>query len=156
MKTPLTYRPYVPRVVKPQPLIVSGDWRLKFYGIEEEPALGFSKEMRAAVTDLIAAHLPQMEASAHHNTGFVLLHRDHEDVWLLINWWTFSSIISELLFHAELGNETAFEPVTARSVACIWEMVPMMYERDAWVRTVLPLDGSIEAYLSQYLPEGRY
>ena len=156
MKTPLAYRPYVPRAVRPEKPIMLGDWRFKLYGIEEEPARGFSPAMRAAVETLIAAHLPRLEASAHHNVGFVLLHRDHEDVWLLINWWTHSSVISELLFRADLADETAFTEIHQGNVACVWEMVPMMFERDAWVRSVMPLDGSIHAYLDQYLAPGHY
>ena len=156
MKTQFAYRPYVPRLVRPEPQIVIGAWRFKFYGIEEEPARGFSPAMRAAVTDRIAADLPRLEETQHHGVGFVLLHRDSEDVWLLINWWTHSCIMSELLFHADLADETAFGAVQGRNVACVWEMVPMMFERDAWVRCVMPADGTIEAYLAATLPAGCY
>ena len=156
MKTDLAYRPYVPREVRPEPPIRIGDWQFKLYGMEEQPARGFSAGMLAAVRNVIAANLPRLEATSHHQVGFVLLHRDHEDVWLLVNWWTHSSIISELLFHADLDRETEFREVAERSVACIWEMVPMMFERDAWVRCVLPLEGSIDAYLRQQMTAGRY
>jgi hypothetical protein len=152
----LRYKPYVARDMRPEPPIEVGRWRFKLYGIEERPARGFSAAMLSAIRNLIERNLPRLEQSHHHDTGFVLLHRDHEDVWLLVNWWTHSSIISELLFHADLAAETDFREVSERSVACVWEMVPMMFERDAWVGHALSRDGSIEKYLGQYLPAGQY
>lgn len=155
MDTNLAYRPYAPRDMRPEPPMQIGDWRFKVYGIEETPR-GFSADMMAAVRRVIEANLPRLDRTHHHHAGFVLLHRDSEDVWLLVNWWTHSSIISELLFHADLANETDFHEVQERSVACVWEMVPMMFERDAWVRHALSSDGSVATYLDQSLAAGQY
>jgi hypothetical protein len=151
----LAYRPYQPRDMRVEPDLLLGSWRFKVYGIEEAPR-GFSADMMAAVRGVVEANLPRLEETHHHHAGFILLHRDSEDVWLLVNWWTYSSIISELLFHAELADETRFREPATRSVACIWEMVPMMFERDAWVNHALSRDGSVEKYMAQRMPEGRY
>lgn len=156
MNAPLAYRPYVARDMRPEQPMRFGRWHFKMYGIEEMPIRGFDSEMLAAVRRVIETNLPRLEKTQHHFAGFVLLHRDSEDVWLLVNWWTHSSIISELLFHADLADETSFREVNERSVACIWEMVPMMFERDAWVAHALALDGSVAKYLEQSMAEGCY
>ena len=40
-------------------------------------------------------------------------------------------------------------------IGCVWELPPILHERDAWVRHMLvPESPDIEAYLADTLPEG--
>ena len=40
-------------------------------------------------------------------------------------------------------------------IGCVWELPPLLHERDAWVRHMLTPDApDLDAYLADSLPEG--
>ncbi len=50
---------------------------------------------------------------------------------------------------------THFMVLDRRWIGCVWELAPLVHERDAWVRHMLaPDQPDLDAYLADYLPDG--
>ncbi|WP_062114322.1 hypothetical protein [Aureimonas sp. AU40] len=146
----VTQERYRPRRIRSLGRTIANETALKLYGIEVEgAALGPVSIERAKY--VLAAHAP-----GPGHVGFAILHRGEEAVWLLLHWWMAGGILAERLWRAPLGSAQAgFEPVDRPLMACVWELVPIAFERDAYVATVM--NGGTEAdYLSRELAEGWY
>ncbi|WP_019995989.1 hypothetical protein [Aureimonas ureilytica] len=145
---PDRYRPrYVSRLGLGHPAGAA----LKLYGIDVDgralPA-DLVKEMHAVLAD----HSP-----GEGRLGFAILHRGEEAVWLLLHWWIEGGILAERLWRRPLdGGETArFTSVDRPLMACVWELVPIAFERDAYVATLMN-GGTQGDYLARTLAEGWY
>jgi len=142
---------YRPRYVSVLGLGGPGGAALKLYGIDVEGRAldpNLLKEMHALLSD---------HSSGNGRSGFVILHRGEDAVWLLLHWWMDGGILTERLWRRPLAGEGAggFEPVDRPLMACVWELVPIAFERDAYVATVMN-GGSESDYLARTLAEGWY
>ncbi|MEQ1649189.1 MAG: hypothetical protein ABL898_11430 [Hyphomicrobiaceae bacterium] len=148
---------YMPRQMSSLGIWDIGGWRFKTYLIRANTRWPVSDAMIAAARMKIAAVRDSLEATAHFNTGFVVLHEGVEGIWLLTHWWTKGGICAELLWHATADHPATFEEVDQPLMACVWELVPIDFERRAWVDTVLkPGGGGLVAYLRTTMPDGTY
>lgn len=156
MTQELRYQPYARRHIRPERLIIVEEWQFKFYLIEPSSLPQIAHTQIRSIHSVISENLSELEKELHHRVGFVILHRDPEDTWLLINWWAHSSIICQLLFRSDPKPDLIFKKVEQPFVACIWEMVLLGFERDAWVNQALCEGGSVEAYMTRLLPAALY
>ena len=145
---PGRYRPRYVSVLGPGH---PGGAALKLYGIDVEgQALApyLVEEMHALLSE---------NSPGEGRAGFVILHRGEEAVWLLLHWWMDGGILAERLWRRPLAGEGAggFQPVDRPLMACVWELVPIAFERDAYVATLMS-GGSLGDYLSRTLAEGWY
>ncbi|MFD2238858.1 hypothetical protein [Aureimonas populi] len=113
-----------------------------------------SEALDPAVLDAAAARVAA-EPPPAGSLGFVILHRGEEAVWLLLHWWLPGGMLAERLWSASLGEPGAFQPVDRPSMACVWELVPIAFERDAYVRTMMN-GGRDRDYLACVMPDGSY
>ncbi|MFC7647027.1 hypothetical protein ACFQX6_45695 [Streptosporangium lutulentum] len=52
-------------------------------------------------------------------------------------------------------DPTNFVRLDRSLIGCVWELPPILHERDAWVRHMLaPGSPDLDAYLADSLPEG--
>jgi hypothetical protein len=86
--------------------------------------------------------------------GFVILHRCGQDFYFLIlNTWRGSNEIWETVFYKDGDAMTAFQLFprdgTHKPTFCVWELVPVWHEQQAWVRFLTsPRDAdAAEAWL---------
>ena len=128
-----------------------GGAALKLYGIDVE-GRALDPRLLEEMHALLREHSPGEERH-----GFVILHRGEEAVWLLLHWWMEGGILTERLWRRPLAGEAAraFEPVDRPLMACVWELVPIAFERDAYVATLMN-GGSERDYLARTLAEGWY
>ncbi len=94
---------------------------------------------------------------------FVVLHRGGDDgAYLNAYSWVWDNVL-------HFGGAAAGQPVLGCPdsdpahfvetrlpwIGCVWELPPILHERDAWVRRMLaPAAPDLDAYLADSLPEG--
>jgi hypothetical protein len=88
--------------------------------------------------------------------GFLVLHHGEEAMWLLVDWWV-EDILHQRLFYAPKDNVDSFQiGPPNHEMACVWELLVVSHERDAWVRHTMmdPANADFSAYLSDTLTIG--
>ncbi|SEQ50049.1 hypothetical protein SAMN05216548_10554 [Faunimonas pinastri] len=145
---------YAPRAIGTAAAWQLGGWRFKNYRLAADGKLDDFTAIEAAARRTAEAVLPELDATAHHGVGFAILHRGEEGIWLLLNWWLSGGICAGLLWRAPVDEPDrwerpdGFERVERPLLACVWELSPIAFERDAWVDTVMN-GGSVDDYLAR-------
>ena len=80
----------------------------------------------------------ESEALKVNGLGFVILHRCGGDFYFLIaNTWRNENELWETVWYKDGEKMAAFEPFTRPTghlpTYCVWEMVPLWHEQQAWV-----------------------
>jgi hypothetical protein len=120
------------RVTPLDPLHPSGAV-LKWYGIYPEDRL-----IPDEVTILARNHLTATSLEAR-GMGFVLLHRCGGDFYfLIVCTWRNSNELWETVFYKDGDAMAGFAPFPRDGVHkpafCVWELVPVWHEQQAWAR----------------------
>jgi hypothetical protein len=142
-----------------------GQWQIagfaiKAHAIQRDPA--FSPGLLAA--DVAQAAKQQTEAAldaargedGNYSLGFCIVHAGAEANWLLVHWWKGGGILCQKLFRAPLTAPCEFAPVASSLMACVWELVVINHERDAWVRHMLQPRPAPDGYLADEMPAGAF
>ncbi|MFC7342917.1 hypothetical protein [Saccharopolyspora griseoalba] len=110
---------------------------VKVYAISADGA-ATSAEVLDSACGTAASVLPGGGGS-----GFVVVHRGEEAVWLLVHWWE-DDILCQRLFRDGPGGE--FVPAEPQLFACVWELHVIDHERRSWALRVLGEDD-VDGYL---------
>ncbi len=137
-----------------------GGFKLKAYGInvDTNPA---SPLLPPDVVDGARTHAGQRLSAAdreggHYGLGYAILHAGVEANWLLIDWWAHGDIDCHLLSSTKGTAPGVFNPVSRPLMACVWELVAIAHERNAWVKHMLKSDPDPVGYLADRLANGLY
>jgi hypothetical protein len=68
-----------------------------------------------------------------------------------VDWWSQEAVLNHVLLMAPLAGERRFGSPPPHYMACVWELPLLMFERDAWVATVMGGDGTIAPDVGRYL-----
>jgi hypothetical protein len=133
--------PYRPRRVRFLELWRPDGWLVKLYDIAykgQAPRLATLEAAKRAAEKA----LPQ-RARTHDRYGvaIVIVHRGQDACWLLIDWWGQESVLHHRPLVAPLESDGPFEAPPPDVTVCVWELPLLMFERDAWVKTVLSDEG---------------
>lgn len=123
------------RVTPLDPLDLSGAV-VKWYGVYPEDRL-----IPEEVTRLARNRLTTTSLEAR-GMGFVLLHRcGGEFYFLIVCTWRNSNELWETVFYKDGDAMSDFVPFPRDGVHkpafCVWELVPVWYEQQAWVRFLI-------------------
>ncbi|WP_069773336.1 hypothetical protein [Streptomyces sp. LUP30] len=155
----------MPFVEKPltvlPPMELAGRW-IKRYHVTADPA-GIAPEVEQAAYAILPDLLPEPDGTPP--ATFVVLHRGGDDgAYLNAYSWVWDNVL-------HFGGAAAGQPVlgcpdhdpthfvtTDRPwIGCVWELPPILHERDAWVRHMLDRPASeapdLEAYLADSLTD---
>ncbi len=117
-------------------LVLSNAW-LKWYEISRPGVdlVELGTESRRFLRDEVRKGRLRLE----QRFGFVLLHHCTDVVFLLVLTWNNDYELWQTTFVRELGGDGGFERTTRevaghRPMLCVWELMPVSHERDAWVR----------------------
>jgi len=133
-------------------------WALKVYGIAKEApdqSLVLNPELIEAAHSFVEANLARMNDTPHYSVGFVILHHGSAAKSLLTHWWTNECVCLQYVAQSEFAGPPKFESARQELMACAYELVPIDFERRAWVSTVMS-GKPMEAYLAAWLPDGFY
>jgi hypothetical protein len=131
---------------------------VKRYHVTADPA-GIAPEVEEAAYAL----LPPPDPGGTPPASFVVLHRGADDgAYLNAYTWAWDNALHLAVAAAGqpvLGcpdrDPTNFVPVRTGFIGCVYELSPVVHERNAWVRHVFGTPTpNVAAYLSDSLPEG--
>ncbi|MEU8175658.1 hypothetical protein AB0C14_22505 [Microbispora hainanensis] len=143
----------------PPPIEVSG-YHVKRYHVTADPA-GIAPEVEKAAYAVLPELLPEPDGTPP--AAFVVLHRGGDDgAYLNTYAWAWDNVLHcgiAVAGQPVLGcpdrDPTHFVRLERPLIGCVWELPPILHERDAWVRHVLAPDRpDLAAYLADTLPEG--
>lgn len=108
----------------------------------------------ARAADVIGAESARLVNHSNHlGAGFAILHAGNEALWLLLCQWIEGGIVTHRLWSAPLATEAFFQLVVTDSMACVWELGVVDFERRAWMNTVMS-GKPLSEYLTLTLPHG--
>jgi len=127
-----TYRHINKRVTPDESLELSGA-QLKWYDVyaQDRPVPDEIKRLAHACLNSTPLEIPGL--------GFVILHRCGQDFYFLIACtWRNDNELWSTVFYKDGDAMSEFAPFPRESshkpAFCVWELVPVWYEQQAWVR----------------------
>ena len=148
--------PYRPRETRCLELWQPPGWRLKVYLIRHRGRDLPSAELLASARGAVQPHLDAPGDPGHHGVGFLILHLGRDANYAILNWWTGTNMLYQHLYRAPTDRPDAWAYLTPTGwLACVWELRVHVFERDAWIETVLanPNGPDLDAYLDRRLSE---
>lgn len=141
------------------PVEVAGR-HVKRYHVTADPS-GIAADVEAAAYATLPGLLPEHDGTP--GAAFTVLHRGGDDgAYLNVYTWAWDNALH---FSAAVAGQpvlgcpdrdpTHFVPLAPGLIGCVFELPPLLHERDAWVRHVLTPDSpDLPGYLADTLPEG--
>lgn len=153
--------PFAEKHIWSQPPVEVAGRHVKRYHVAPEHG-DVEPEVAKAALDFLPALLPVADGTPP--ATFIVVHRSAGDgAAYLIAWsWVWDNVLhlrSAAAAQPELGcpdlDKTHFMMLERRWIGCVWELVPLLHERDAWVRHMLvPDEPDLDAYLADSMPDG--
>ena len=144
----------------PSPIDVAGR-RVKRYHVTADPG-GIDPLIEKAAHAILPELLPEPDGTPP--ATFVVLHKGRDSgAYLNAYSWAWDNALffagaaaGQPVLGCPDEDPVNFVRLTGRPlIGCVWELPPLLYERDAWVRHVLaPERPDLEAYVADSLPEG--
>ncbi len=143
----------------PPPLEVGGR-QVKRYHVTRDPA-GIEPAVEKAAYAFLPSLLPEPDGTPPFT--FVVLHRGEDDgAYLNAYSWVWDNAVhfagaaaGQPVLDCPDSDPTQFVRLGKPWIGCVYELPPVLHERDAWVRHVLtPERPDLAAYLADSLPEG--
>jgi hypothetical protein len=147
--------PYEPRPIHCLDVWEHAGWRLKLYSIAcNRPTA------RAALVDAAQAaareRLPQPAVTPdRYGVGFLGVHDGRGVNFVFVDWWADENELHHHVYISPVDQPDRLEYRTSGSIACVWDLRVMAFERQAWIDTVLanPAGPDLDAYLARQLNE---
>ena len=144
------FDPYVMRPIKFIDQVNSEGWRIKIYGISAK-SLPLPQEVVSEGMKNVLSHLPQPALTEQrYGVGFLIIHQGTMRNWYLLDWWEKQDIIHHKLFSSPLDKPSSISTESDKSLfACVHELRVIIFESEAWIKTVLCRDKkpSFQNYL---------
>ncbi|MGO4447430.1 hypothetical protein AB4Y96_00770 [Phyllobacterium sp. TAF24] len=134
------------------------DWAIKVYGISAEASeqkLALDPQLVEAARVFVEVNLARMNDTPHYSVGFAILHHGSGAKSLLTQWWTNECVCMQYVAQTEYSGVPKFSSAKTDIMACAYELIPIDFERRAWVSTVMS-GRPMEDYLDSWLPDGLY
>jgi hypothetical protein len=151
---------FAEKTLSVRPPIEVGGRRVKRYHVTSGRA-GMEPEVERAAYAILPELLPEPDGTPP--ATFVVVHRGADSgAYLNVYSWMWDNALH---FVAAAGGQpflgcpdedpTHFVRMDGPLIGCVWELPPILHERDAWVRHMLAPDRpDLDAYLADSLPEG--
>lgn len=144
------------------PIEVAGRW-IKRYHVTADPA-GIAPEVARAAYAVLPELLPAPDGTPP--AAFTVLHRGGDDgAYLNAYSWVWDNVLhfrgaaaGQPVLGCPDDDPTHFVPTDRPWIGCVWELPPILHERDAWVRHMLvpraPEVPDLGAYLADSATRG--
>lgn len=141
------------------PVEVAGR-RVKRYHVSADPA-GIAPEVEKAAYTMLPELLPEPDGTPP--ATFVVLHRGGDDgAYINAYSWVWDNVLhfrgaaaGQPVIGCPDSDPTRFVILDLPWIGCVWELPPVLHERDAWVRHMLAPDApDLDGYLADSLTDG--
>ncbi|MCX4855577.1 hypothetical protein OG426_44790 [Streptomyces canus] len=143
----------------PPPIEVAGR-HIKRYHVTADPA-GIAPDVEKAAYEMLPELLPEPDGTPP--AAFAVLHRGADTgAYLNVYSWVWDNVLhfrcaaaGQPALRCPDVDPTHFVTPDLPWIGCVFELPPILHERDAWVRHLLaPEVPDLAAYLADSLPEG--
>ncbi|MFI6333897.1 hypothetical protein [Streptomyces sp. NPDC050535] len=143
----------------PPPIELAGR-HIKRYHVTTDPA-GIAPDVEKAAYAMLPHLLPEPDDTPP--ATFVVLHRGGDDgAYLNAYSWVWDNVLhfrgasaGQPVLGCPDRDPAHFVTLERPWIGCVWELPPILHERDAWVRHMLAPDTpDLDAYVHDSLPEG--
>ncbi|MGW5363191.1 hypothetical protein [Actinopolymorpha pittospori] len=160
--------PFAEKLLRvPPPIEVAGR-RVKRYHVSADPA-GIAPEIERAAYAILPELLPEPDGTPL--ATFVVLHKGGDTgAYLNVYSWMWDNALhfegaaaGQPVLGCPDTDPTHFVRLRGSLIGCVWELPPILHERDAWVRHLLapesgdpnrPDGPDLDAYIADTLPDG--
>jgi hypothetical protein len=125
-------------------------WRLKRYSLnvtDAPVALGFL----TSALEIASAALPLPPVTDdRYGVGILIAHQGHEGRYVLVQWWSYGSILCQNIFMSPPSGDAPFRPMgefDEAATLCVWELAIVGQERQAWITHMMQPAANYDAYL---------
>ncbi|KUM85656.1 hypothetical protein OIE43_07795 [Streptomyces pseudovenezuelae] len=141
------------------PIEVAGR-HVKRYHVTADPA-GIAPDVEKAAYEILPELLPEPDGTPP--ATFVVLHRGNDDgAYLNAYSWVWDNVLhfcgasaGQPVLGCPDDDPTRFVRPELPWIGCVFELPPILHERNAWVRHLLtPEVPDLAAYLADSLPDG--
>lgn len=157
--------PYQTRPIRFIQLIEFNGWRVKVYGISahnEFPAPAIIKAAEELAQEQLPmpavwSAAPDSEPTVsedRYGVAILIVHEGREGNFVLVSWWVGENMLQHHVYYAPATPPFTFEYLSPTGLmACVWELAVLVFERQAWIDTVLAnySGPDLDAYLSRQL-----
>ncbi|MEV3860896.1 hypothetical protein AB0J38_42130 [Streptomyces sp. NPDC050095] len=142
------------------PPLEKAERRVKRYHVTDDP-LGIAPDVAEAAYAILPKLLPEPDGTPPGT--FTVLHQGGDGgVYLNAYSWVWDNVLhfrgaaaAQPALGCPDGDPTHFVLPESPWIGCVWELPPILHERDAWVRHLLAPDSpDLDAYVHDTLPEG--
>ncbi|MFH9549984.1 hypothetical protein ACIBAH_18885 [Streptomyces sp. NPDC051445] len=160
---PASAPPFAEKLLTVLPPIEVAGRHIKRYHVTADPA-GIAPEVQQAAYAILPELLPAPDGTPP--ATFVVLHRGGDDgAYLNAYSWVWDNVLhfrgaaaGQPVLGCPDDDPSHFVRTDRPWIGCVWELAPILHERDAWVRHVLarraPRVPDIEAYLADSPADG--
>ncbi|MYW04826.1 hypothetical protein [Streptomyces sp. SID3343] len=151
---------FTEKLLRVHPEIVVGGRRVKRYHVTADPA-GIEADVQRAAYARLPDLLPEPDGTPA--AAFVVLHRGGDNgAYLNAYSWVWDNVVhfagaaaGQPVIGCPDDDPTHFVRLERPWIGCVWELPPILHERDAWVRHMLdPEHPDLDAYLADVLSDG--
>jgi hypothetical protein len=152
--------PFTEKLLSSAPPIEVAGRRLKRYYVTSETAV-FTPEIERAAVDIVPKLMSEPDQTPP--AGFIVLHRGGDGAAYVVTYtWVWDNVLhvgSATAAQPALGNPdddpTHFVVLDRPWMGCVYELRPVGYERDAWIRHMLaPSVPDLDGYLADSMAPG--
>jgi predicted GNAT family N-acyltransferase len=150
-----SFADYRTRRVGPLAPLQFSDWRLKVHGICADGAT-LKPLLIEAARDAACKVLPQpgLQPPQRYGLGFLIVHAGIDTDFIVVCWWGAENELFLRVLTSPPGQPERLRERSNRdgSVACIWDLAVIWFERGAWSKYVMRSDKpDIDGYLTATL-----
>jgi hypothetical protein len=144
---------YEPRQVEYLAPIVVDAVQLKRYELRCSQKSAVASLSDTQWLSLLSGSIALHDDAREHKVGFAMLHRAADGDYLLVSRWYGGNMLKHEAFtlHSEQEQWNRESLKDTSIIACVWELVIVSFERDAWVRTAMSRDLDAGLKISAYM-----
>ena len=153
---------FTEKFLRARPAIEIAGRSIKRYHVTPSPE-GVEREVERAAFAILPGLLPEPDGTPP--ATFIVVHHSRSDnaAYLGAYSWVWDNVLhfrgaaaAQPVLGCPDDDPTHFVVIEDRPwIGCVWELPPIAYERDAWVRhMLLPEKPDLDAYLADSMPDG--
>lgn len=141
---------YNPRNIEFKGVHSVKNWEIKTYSIVYEKK-SFAMELEKESLKLLQSDLPEIDDNTH-GLGFMIMHHGKGSNFVLLDWWCNKNELKQQVYYSSKGAPGILRKQNGvASIACVWDLIIINHERNAWVLNMMSEQPNKINYLKNYI-----